>query len=187
MNEYECVVCSELKEQHAQILEIEVSMYILGTSDHSWESTHQLAGGVLIYTVLCSFFYTVTWVQRTKLWCQEKHLFMKCHTHYLGNGVACLWFSRPPQRVCCQWPWGGALSTFMSVGGATFLSFPQVMSRWRDSSARSPPITLPNTLQLFMDWVSDFQACGMIEFQTEEVPRGANTLNILQVERLKHK
>lgn len=121
-------------------------------------------------------------------WDARKNIFfMKCHTYDLGNGVARLWLSRPSQRVCCHWPWGGALSTFMSVGGATCLSFTQVMGRWRDSSASSPPTKLPNTLQLFMDWDSDFQACGMIEFQTKEVPRGANTLKILQVERLRHK
>lgn len=39
-------------------------------------------------------------------------------------------------------------------------------------------------MQFFMDWDSNFQTCEMIEFQTNEVPRGANTLN-LQVGQLR--
>ena len=43
-------------------------------------------------------------------------LFTKCHTHHLGHDAACLVFQTTP-RVCCQWPQGGILGTFMSVGG----------------------------------------------------------------------
>ena len=39
-------------------------------------------------------------------------------------------------------------------------------------------------MQFFTHWDSDFQTCEMIEFQTNEVPREANTLH-LQVGQLR--
>lgn len=87
MNEYECVVCSEQKEQHAQILEIEESVYILGTSDHSWESTHQLAvlgrWGSYLYCVVLLLLHSDMGAMH--------QVVMPGRTSFLWNAIPTIW------------------------------------------------------------------------------------------------
>ena len=65
---YECVVCSEQKEQHVQSLKIDISMCILGAAERSWESTHhRLSCQVGFPSILCCVPSFTHGLQCTKL------------------------------------------------------------------------------------------------------------------------
>ena len=135
-----------------------------------------LSGAVPFYAVLCSFFYTrvamhqaemiFSWNAIPIIWVMILHVFgFPDHP----KGVLPMTTRGHPWHVY-ECGWGRRLSL-------------QVMSSWRNT-ATPPPIKLPNTMQFFTHWDSNFQTCEMIEFQTNEVPREANTLN-LQVGQLR--